>query len=345
MLCILSFSGVSAQEELSKEEKQRRQNNIDAANPFKQFGYKAKVATLSKGKYLEVHDLDSIVTIGSVRFHVEKMKIVGIVVPDSTDREFARPIGDIASRWLSPDPLAEEYPDWTPYRYGFNNPIRYNDPTGLLETDFGVNDKGEVKQIGPTDNNPDRLFKLNSDGSVNKDVAPITVNDKELLPQLTPESAKVVTMANGEDSTKDVSTNIAITDAKNKSDAFNVFRFMADNTSVEWSLGKISYQGLGTNYQLGTFHMDDLSPGVRNSEIGTVLGLIHSHPSPKSVAQKNESLFGDRYVGRQFLNRNGRNIPYLIYFPFDKSTTRIGLPKNSNPNEVTIDHNVKNSKF
>lgn len=145
-LCILSFSGMTAQEELSKEEKQRRQNNIDAANPFKQFGYKAKVATLSKGKYLEVHDLDSIVTIGSVRFHVEKMKIVGVVVPDSTDREFARPIGDVASRWLSPDPLAEEYPDWTPYRFGFNNPIRFNDPTGLLEEDWipSVDDNGAV---------------------------------------------------------------------------------------------------------------------------------------------------------------------------------------------------------
>ncbi len=135
-LCLLGSISLSAQEDLSAAEKQRRQDNIEAANPFKQFGYKAKIATLSKGKYLEVHDLDSIVTIGSIRFHVEKMKIVGIVIADSTDREFARPIGDMASRWLSPDPLTEEYPDWTPYRFGFNNPTRYNDPTGLLEEDW-----------------------------------------------------------------------------------------------------------------------------------------------------------------------------------------------------------------
>ena len=32
------------------------------------------------------------------------------------------------------DPLAEAAPNWTPYRYGFNNPMRFTDPTGMLET-------------------------------------------------------------------------------------------------------------------------------------------------------------------------------------------------------------------
>ena len=31
------------------------------------------------------------------------------------------------------DPLAEKMPSWTPYRFGFNNPINFNDPSGLLE--------------------------------------------------------------------------------------------------------------------------------------------------------------------------------------------------------------------
>lgn len=38
-------------------------------------------------------------------------------------------------RWMNVDPLAEQAPDWTPYRYGFNNPIRYTDPTGMYEND------------------------------------------------------------------------------------------------------------------------------------------------------------------------------------------------------------------
>ncbi len=36
-------------------------------------------------------------------------------------------------RFLSTDPLAELAPDWTPYRYGFNNPISFIDPDGLFE--------------------------------------------------------------------------------------------------------------------------------------------------------------------------------------------------------------------
>lgn len=128
---LLAVGTVSAQEKLSKEEQARRQKNIDAANPFKQFGYKAKVATLSKGKYLEVHDLDSIVTIGSIRFHVDKKEIVGNAAPDTINGIYARPTGDMPSRWLSPDPLSEEFTNWSPYSFVFNNPLRFNDPTGM----------------------------------------------------------------------------------------------------------------------------------------------------------------------------------------------------------------------
>jgi len=37
------------------------------------------------------------------------------------------------SVFLSVDALFEYAPGWTPYRYGFNNPIRYTDPTGMWE--------------------------------------------------------------------------------------------------------------------------------------------------------------------------------------------------------------------
>ena len=131
ILIIFSLWGLGgfAQEELSKEEKERRERNIQAGNPFAKFGYKAKVATLSKGKYLEVHDLDSIVTIGTTRWHVDKNKIVGDIVIDSLNPD-ARPIGDVAGRWISPDPLSEEFPSWSPYNMSFNNPLKFVDPDG-----------------------------------------------------------------------------------------------------------------------------------------------------------------------------------------------------------------------
>jgi len=132
---LLVFNVTFAQEEeLSKEEKERREKNIQAGNPFAEFGYKAKVATLSNGKYLEVHDLDSIVKIGSSFWHVRKQKIVGSVQQDTTDM-YRQPLFETAGRWLSPDPLAEEFPEWSPYNYTMNNPIRYTDPTGLAPED------------------------------------------------------------------------------------------------------------------------------------------------------------------------------------------------------------------
>ncbi len=41
-------------------------------------------------------------------------------------------------RWFVVDPLAEKSPDLTPYRFGFNNPIRYFDIAGLYEGQEGT---------------------------------------------------------------------------------------------------------------------------------------------------------------------------------------------------------------
>ncbi len=132
LLIVILFSvsySFAQEEQLSEKEKARREKNIQAGNPFARFGYKAKVATLSKGKYLEFHDLDSIVKIGSFSYHVKRKVVTGFtkydtVYPESTLRP------EIVSRWLSPDPLSEEFPSWSPYNFTLNNPIRFVDPDG-----------------------------------------------------------------------------------------------------------------------------------------------------------------------------------------------------------------------
>ncbi|MFB9064883.1 hypothetical protein ACFFUQ_12695, partial [Flavobacterium branchiarum] len=151
ILLVLSFNVVSAQEILSKEEQERRAKNVLAGNPFAKYGSKAHVATLSNGKYLEVHDLDSIVTIGRVRWHVKNQQIVGRIIHDPTD-PYAQPIGDAVGRWISPDPLGEKMPNYGSYVYAFNNPIRFIDPDGRAPLPYDIitnvsNKKGDIHYV------------------------------------------------------------------------------------------------------------------------------------------------------------------------------------------------------
>jgi len=46
----------------------------------------------------------------------------------------ARFYDPVLARWHSVDPMAEVAAEWSPYRYGFDNPINYFDPSGMLES-------------------------------------------------------------------------------------------------------------------------------------------------------------------------------------------------------------------
>jgi hypothetical protein len=100
-----------------------------AQNPFAEYGYKPKIATLSQGQYNEFFDNDTLVQIGSVLFNTKSKQIVAFIETDTLYSE-ATLEPDIVSRWISPDPLAAKFPQVSPYVYVNNNPLIFIDPNG-----------------------------------------------------------------------------------------------------------------------------------------------------------------------------------------------------------------------
>jgi RHS repeat-associated protein len=119
-------------------------NSFSQAHIWEVTDLKIKIITLSKGKYQEFHDIEDVVEIGSVLYNTQTKKIIGFVGKDTLYNEiYLKP--HIISRWISPDPLSEEYSSWSPYNYTMNNPILFVDPDGRY-VDWYLNlEKGNIE--------------------------------------------------------------------------------------------------------------------------------------------------------------------------------------------------------
>lgn len=131
-------------------------------NPFKSIGKKAKILTLSKGKYVEFFDYDTIQRIGTVLINIRTKKIVKLLDAEQTFKKFSDNSG--TSRWYSPDPLADKFASLSPYNFVENNPINMIDPDGREAKDWYKDKKG-VMQFDPTVKNQGDLEKKNISGT------------------------------------------------------------------------------------------------------------------------------------------------------------------------------------
>jgi len=106
-----------------------------AQNPWKKYGYTPpKALTLSNGQYEEFFTNDTVVQIGSVMFNTVTNEVVAFLETETVYSEATlRP--EVISRFLSPDPLEKQYPEFSPYQYAGNSPIKFIDLDGLEPAD------------------------------------------------------------------------------------------------------------------------------------------------------------------------------------------------------------------
>ena len=192
-------------------------------------------------------------------------------------------IKDDIRKWLSVDPLADKYPNISPYAYCGWNPINAIDPDG--RDVFELDGSGSV--VNKTTDKTQDAFRINGKqisfeyGSVTN-----TYQDK---------NQTTFTFGN-----EDV--------------AASAFKFMADNSSVEYGLVNSS-----KNSTITTQHLENkvnvngiIDVAIENNE--KITSIIHNHPSnsgPSGFGRKS----GDKQAIQKIENKLGYNIQSYIYQP------------------------------
>ena len=188
------------------------------------------------------------------------------------------------SIWLSVDPQASKYPYQSNYVYCSNNPIKVIDPNG--EDEWEVDKKGNI--TWKCESEKHQLFALDKNGK--RTGKSITLKNKNILNQL--EKGKR-TIQRGYDGnvSEEGNRREAIVGKKDVDDLLNVFKFVSDNSDVEWEF-EYSKQDGESQYSLVT---DGFSNQVSSHFGSRAITSIHSHPAePNNYQSEINSLYGDR---------------------------------------------------
>lgn len=105
------------------------------SDPYKQFGYTSKVKYQSTvSELLHIKNPETHSATKAIAFAMQEGYVLFLGTNDTIIKAL-KVEPERLLRFISSDPLASQEPGWSPYRAFYNNPLRYTDPTGLLEFD------------------------------------------------------------------------------------------------------------------------------------------------------------------------------------------------------------------
>ena len=199
---------------------------------------------------------------------------------------------ELMTMWLSVDPMSDKYPGISPYAYCAWNPVKLVDPDG--RDVWEINKQGEL--IWKKTSNTDVIVSQEGDF--------VEVFDGILERSTNGISGRSYSKNNG---------FLELKFDGNENNSSEVFEFLADHSSVEFSLMKFqsSSENEGAYYITSSFSEegDDHGDKRANNQITKLLSHTHNHPTG-NAQQSNKDI-------RSFINAD--NVDAYVYVPKGKN--------------------------